>query len=232
VAFILSNDSILYVPDSSFVGNDTLWYSVCDDGVPSLCDSAMVVITVVNNIQPPIAVDDSATTQSGTPVTIGVLGNDTTFTPVTVSFCNLPANGTVVINANGSITYTPNTGYVGFDTLCYIICDDNTPQSCDTALVYITVLPPNDLFVPNLFTPNGDGDNDFFEIPGIENYPNASVLIFNRWGNEVYNRAPYQNEWNGNNNNGEPLPAATYYYILDLGDGVTTPLNGFVIIHR
>ncbi len=232
LSYILGNDSIIYIPDSLFVGTDTLWYWACDSGTPSECDSAMVVITVGCPVDPPVAVDDSTTTPYGVPVTVNVLGNDTVYGAVTVSPCNLAANGTAVFNVGGTVTYTPNDGFSGIDTLCYVICDGNTPQNCDTAYVFITVSPPRGLVIPNLFTPNGDGDNEVFEIPGIELYPNASLQIFNRWGNLVYNRDRYQNQWTGANNRGEELPAGTYYYILDLHEGDIVPLNGFVVIFR
>ncbi len=232
LSYILGNDSIIYIPDSLFVGTDTLWYWACDSGTPSECDSGMVVITVGCPVDPPVAVDDSTTTPYGVPVTVNVLGNDTVYGAVTVSPCNLAANGTAVFNVGGTVTYTPNDGFSGIDTLCYVICDGNTPQNCDTAYVFITVSPPRGLVIPNLFTPNGDGDNEVFEIPGIELYPNASLQIFNRWGNLVYNRDRYQNQWTGANNRGEELPAGTYYYILDLHEGDIVPLNGFVVIFR
>jgi len=232
LSYILGNDSIIYIPDSLFVGTDTLWYWACDSGTPSECDSGMVVITVGCPVDPPVAVDDSTTTPYGVPVTVNVLGNDTVYGAVTVSPCNLAANGTAVFNVGGTVTYTPNDGFSGIDTLCYVICDGNTPQNCDTAYVFITVSPPRGLVIPNLFTPNGDGDNEVFEIPGIELYPNASLQIFNRWGNMVYNRDRYQNQWTGANNRGEELPAGTYYYILDLHEGDIVPLNGFVVIFR
>ena len=48
----------------------------------------------------------------------------------------------------------------------------------------ITVISP--LYIPDVFTPNGDGQNDQWELRGLENYPEAQVLVFNRWGNLVF----------------------------------------------
>ncbi|MEE1944864.1 gliding motility-associated C-terminal domain-containing protein [Pedobacter sp. KR3-3] len=66
-----------------------------------------------------------------------------------------------------------------------------------------------DLFIPNLFTPNGDGNNDTFEIKGLELFAENELVIVNRWGNEVYRASGYRNNWSG-----EGLNEGTYYYLL------------------
>lgn len=65
------------------------------------------------------------------------------------------------------------------------------------------------MFIPNLYTPNGDGANDTFEIRGLELFAENDLVIVNRWGNEVYKSNNYQNNWTG-----EGLNEGTYYYIL------------------
>jgi len=65
------------------------------------------------------------------------------------------------------------------------------------------------LFIPNLFTPNGDGNNDAFEIRGLELFAQNDLIIVNRWGNQVYKSNNYRNDWTG-----EGLNEGTYYYIL------------------
>ncbi|MFA4868550.1 MAG: gliding motility-associated C-terminal domain-containing protein [Pedobacter sp.] len=65
------------------------------------------------------------------------------------------------------------------------------------------------LFIPNLFTPNGDGNNDTFEIRGLELFADNDLIIVNRWGNQVYKSDNYRNDWTG-----EGLNEGTYYYIL------------------
>jgi hypothetical protein len=142
------NGSYLYTPNNGFLGNDAFVYSICDDGVPSLCDQATVTITVYQNTdenQPPIANDDAANTLVNVPVPGNVLVNDRdpdgdnlvlNTTPVTP-----PANGSVVIQPNGNFIYTPNSGFVGVDTFVYSVCDDVNPPLCDQATVTITVRP-------------------------------------------------------------------------------------------
>jgi len=68
-----------------------------------------------------------------------------------------------------------------------------------------------DIFIPNVITPNGDGKNDRFQVIGISRYPNSSLFIYNRWGNEVYQSKNYQNTWDGHG-----LNEGTYFYLLRL----------------
>ncbi|QPH39336.1 gliding motility-associated C-terminal domain-containing protein [Pedobacter endophyticus] len=70
-------------------------------------------------------------------------------------------------------------------------------------------LPNVALSIPNLFTPNGDGNNDTFEIIGLDQFIQNSLVIVNRWGNEVYHMNNYQNNWSG-----EGLNEGTYFYLL------------------
>ncbi len=65
------------------------------------------------------------------------------------------------------------------------------------------------LAVPNVFTPNGDGLNDTFTIPGLSAYAQNDITIINRWGNEVYTKKNYNNDWTGDN-----LVEGTYFYVL------------------
>jgi gliding motility-associated-like protein len=98
--------------------------------------------------------------------------------------------------------------------------------------------------IPQIFTPNDDGIQDYFRIQCIENYPNAKIEIYNRWGQLVYNQEKYGNTqvwgttdawWGGYSNNtslgSEKLPTATYFYILYFNDG-TNPQNGFIFLSR
>lgn len=89
--------------------------------------------------------------------------------------------------------------------------NENGCQKSDTVKVFVVDKYP----VPNAFSPNNDGINDLWEIPGIDQYPNCRIFIFNRWGNQVFYSKGYQKPWNGTFK-GKGLPAATYYYTLQL----------------
>ncbi|MGB5270632.1 MAG: gliding motility-associated C-terminal domain-containing protein, partial [Eudoraea sp.] len=75
-------------------------------------------------------------------------------------------------------------------------------------------------FLFNEFSPNGDGTNDLLKINNLEDYPNNFLQIFNRYGNKIFEAQGMTdgNTWDGTRN-GEQVPAGTYYYVLDLGDG-------------
>lgn len=83
----------------------------------------------------------------------------------------------------------------------------------------------NDLAFYNIFTPNGDTQNDYFVIENIHLYPGNELSVYNRWGNEVFKKKNYDNKWNGNN-----LSDGTYYYLLKLPNGKS--FKGWVEIVR
>ena len=93
--------------------------------------------------------------------------------------------------------------------------------------------------VINEFSPNGDGLGDTLVINCIDNYPNNSLEVYNRWGNIVYKKKSYSstNEWDGTSDGrstvlqSEKLPVGTYYYVLDLGNG-SKPMVGWLYINR
>ncbi|MBL4753061.1 MAG: gliding motility-associated C-terminal domain-containing protein, partial [Flavobacteriales bacterium] len=152
----------------------------------------------------------------------------------------------VVLNATGGIGYvwSPSTN----------LTDPNTqsPTACpgETSVFYVTVTDINGcsaldsvtitiiedspvasvLSIPNTFTPNGDGKNEMWVIRTIEQFPTNVVNVYNRWGDKVFSANPYLNEWDGSSL-GKQLPDATYYYIVDLGDG-TPAFRGTITIIR
>ena len=93
-----------------------------------------------------------------------------------------------------------------------------------------------DIVVRNVLTPNGDGMNDNWIIDGIQFYPDNTVFIFNKWGDQVFDAKAYNNTWNGTRNNGEPLADGTYYYVLKLNGankaGGKNEYSGFLMIQR
>lgn len=223
-----TDGSVSFTADSSFVGIDTIAYILCDNH--GLCDTSAILVLVG-----PRANDDYTTAVLNTPISIKVLTNDVYSTNTVVAICGNPSNGSVAV-VNNTITYTPNNGYTGNDRFCYIICDTATGL-CDTAIVFI-IVQNKTLFIPQGFSPNGDGINDFWNIESIENYPNAEVTVFNRWGDEIWVSGVngYKNNatdaFAGNNKQNNPLPDATYYYVVKFNiDGVKNQA-GFLQINR
>jgi large repetitive protein len=103
----------------------------------------------------------------------------------------------------------------------------------------LNVCSPNpcEINVPQAFTPDGDGINDFFVIAGIESIPDNVITIFNRWGNIVFTTKKYDNNWAGTTNvdlkiGGEDLPTGTYFYILKTGTEEYGVIKGYVYIQR
>jgi gliding motility-associated-like protein len=84
----------------------------------------------------------------------------------------------------------------------------------DETPVTVTVIAPG-VIIPNTFTPNGDGINDYWDIPHINDFPGAEISIFNRDGQPVFHSIDYGHPFNGNYN-GKKLPVGTYYYLIDL----------------
>ncbi len=159
--------------------------------------------------EPPVAVFDRDTTNEDTPVAIIVTTNDTdtdgSIDPTTVTVTDLPSNGTVMVNpATGVITYSPNPDFDGLDTLIYQVCDNGTPLpvQCDTAIVYIVVLPLPDIAATATQTCNDNGTpsittDDYYIIeltatnadPGgsgqFEVYNGADLLATGTYGSSV-----------------------------------------------
>ena len=95
-----------------------------------------------------------------------------------------------------------------------------------------------DFAISQGFSPNGDGNNEFWYIRGAECFPTNEVVVYNRWGGLVYQTTGYDNvsrRWNGQAQGGalasnRGLPFGTYYYTINLDDG--SPLHkGYVIVH-
>jgi hypothetical protein len=139
-----ANGQILYTPTTGYIGTDSFTYTVADtDG--RISNAATVSINVVN-APPPTAVADTANDLLNQPVTISVLANDTdpagaTITPSSVTVGVAPAHGTAVAQANGTIIYTPTTGFTGTDTFTYTETDSNDETS-NPATVTVTVTTP------------------------------------------------------------------------------------------
>ena len=194
----------LFTPTTGFVGDATFEYEICDDGCPSQCDIALVVISVFDNVDPDnnniVAVPDNYGMFSDNVLVSSLVAND--YDPdgdniiINTTPISTPTNGLVVINADGTFSYTPNAGYIGTDTFEYEICDDGTPVACDQALVTINIFESNNMNstfavddasageVDNLQTGNvltndydPEGDNVLVNTTPVVNVTNGTLTL-------------------------------------------------------
>ncbi len=100
---------------------------------------------------------------------------------------------------------------------------------CEPGSASVTIII-EDLAYPTGFSPNNSGLNDRFVIKGLENSSTNEFTVFNRQGNVVYKATNYQNDWEGKNQQGIPLPEDTYYFILNVEN--TRPYKGFIVLKR
>jgi VCBS repeat-containing protein len=160
-----SDGSFAYAPNKDFQGNDTFTYTASDGTADT--EPATVTITVANVQDAPVAVDDVATVkESGPPVDINVLANDTDadgkadLDPASVKITEAPG-GTATVNADGTITFS--TDFFDDDSFEYEVCDFQ--GACDTATVNVTVTPLDEAepVDPNACTIEGTDGRDVLE---------------------------------------------------------------------
>ncbi len=220
------------------VGRDTMCVVVCNRSItPRRCDTTFIVAVVTTNVVGDtvvIANDDFDSLQRGMNKIITVYDNDTIrpgrATSLTVIRPPVKGMADTISYRDGYIKYTASRSpsACGLDSFTYRVCIGNV---CDTAQVIILVVCPDSLRTFTALSPNGDGRNDVFIIDGLQNYPNNSVCIFNRWGNQVLNVKNYQNDWSGTWN-GVNLPDGTYYYIVRDESNKAILLTGYLQILR
>ncbi|MES2681648.1 MAG: gliding motility-associated C-terminal domain-containing protein, partial [Bacteroidota bacterium] len=112
---------------------------------------------------------------------------------------------------------------VGNNSLRWTVINGVCPESTSDIVIYVDALR-----IPTGFSPNGDGINDQYVVPGMDYYDGVKFSVFNRWGGLVYHNNNYKNEWNGTNPNNEPLADDTYYYIIKISPEMD--YSGYVII--
>ena len=245
-----ANGSITFIPVANYNGAvPVINYTINDKfGVPA---SANVTITVTPVNDPPVAKDDNYTAEEQKEFAANVTDNDSDVdTPETkwsVRLISTVSHGKLVLNADGTFTYTSDYDYIGEDQFVYELCDNESPSLCDQATVTIEVGPNDDceLFVPNAFSPDGDGINEYLKVRCIYNYPDAELSVYTRAGIKIFEKKNYGNEdmwgseadawwWATTDNKwnvgGEKVATGTYVYILKLNDPKNTILKGTVFV--
>ncbi|MDG2330623.1 MAG: gliding motility-associated C-terminal domain-containing protein [Flavobacteriales bacterium] len=214
---------ISYTPNITSSGTTTIYVSQEAGG----CSSGTVAVNI-DALNSDASIGSSPDPAIGySPLTVDFTGSSTT-----TSIYNWDlGDGTSSTDQNPSNTFTTGTytviletsngGCLAYDTIIVIVEDE-----------------PVDIEVPNGFSPNGDGVNDFFVIPGLDQYPDNELIIFNRWGNEVFQSAPYNSDWDGSTTNktlrisGDKVTDGTYFFILNLNVEGIDPINGFIELRR
>ncbi len=115
-------------------------------------------------------------------------------------------------------------------TTVYVLSAKSLSSNC-TNQDTIVVIVKTKILIPTGFTPNDDNINENWVLEGIEDYPNAEVKIFNRWGGEIFTTKNYTNNPFSGKKDNATLPMGTYYYVIKTGDDVPT-LTGYVTLVR
>lgn len=181
------------------------------------CDSLITLELAVIPI-PVFEIQDTFEMVAGSTRTITLPpGYTYSWNPSTGLSCNSCPE--VVITADENITYT----ITAFNAL-------NCPFTRTIRINVRESCMPEDIELPNAFTPNGDNQNDVYTIPGLRDCE-VKITVFNRWGNIVYEESPFDNQWEGFSSTGHELPQGTYYILLESADGVTRK-TGMIDLRR
>lgn len=233
--------------------------SADDDGYETLVNTAFTLQTpgiMINDRDPD---DDDIKVYLGAANNNGSIKNNAIIQPAVKTEKFRTLHGVVTLNENGSFSYMPDKDFTGKDYYSYRIDDGDLISTYATVSIDIKA-PDNpplsqednivgpaenaDIKPDPMFSPNGDGlGNDKFVIYNIANYPDNEVLVFNRWGNEVFRVKGYNNNdriFQGVSNTGllantnVPLVDGVYYYIIyTKEDSGNTKMNkGYVILKR
>ena len=192
---------------------DTL--SVCPDTVKlctfifqisdAFCSDVDSVELLVNDL-PIVDAGEDEIALNGSVITLG--GEPTSATAVSFEW-------TPLTNLFTGEEQSPNPQIELNDELDYIVTVVDTNGCVNSDTVHVKPLP--NIFFPNGFTPNGDGVNDYWQIDLIQEFPQAVVEVYNRWGEMLFRSVGYNEPWNGLYK-GKRLPVGTYYYVIELND--------------
>ena len=146
-----ADGSILYTPNTAFSGQDTFTYTLCDDDETPNCSTATVTVTV-NDEGSPSAENDLVVIELGTSEEIiskHIDNDDLTDDATVTSIDDAGSNASISLNNDGTITYIPQTGFLGEDTFTYTICDDDPEATCSTATITVNVVEAVKFNIPD-----------------------------------------------------------------------------------
>jgi gliding motility-associated-like protein len=176
-----------------------------------------VIVVLPNTLN--IAIVDSVSLCGNTPFTLSSASSGG-YPSYSYQWFLLPNNNSISNTTSLSSTTPANEGNYPVQV---VITDSCGYQQSDIQI--INVLPPCQIEIPNVITPNGDLANDYFRIKNIEYHPNTSVTIFDRWGLKVFESTNYNNEWKG-----DGVSDGTFFYVIDVPQD--KKYSGFITVFK
>lgn len=203
----------LFTPSVAGVGPHTITYSYTD---ANGCTNSKTQVIAVNRKPVITAGPDKFMLEGGkvelTPTLDPNIVPTYTWTPA--SYLDNPAASNPVASPPDDITYT------------LTVTSDKGCKTTDDVFVKVLKAP----VIPNIFSPNGDGVHDRWEIPYLSTYPGCTIDVYNRYGQLIYHSVGYDTPWDGKVK-GSEVPVGTYYYIIDPKNG-RARMSGYVDIIR
>lgn len=216
-------------------GASYLWSNSDNTSTTSVNTGGQVIVTVSysNGCN---AADTITTTQFSSPTanfTTSPFGTSPPGSVVNFTDLSTTPTGTIVNwfwyfgdtpGVLGSTLQNPSHIYGADGNYTVILAVVNSNGCVDTIMMTYEVVSA--ISVPNIFTPNGDLDNEYLAFKNLNFFPGSALTVFNRWGNKIYESSDYKNNWNGDGHND-----GVYYFILE-NPKFDKPVTGFVQLQR
>jgi gliding motility-associated-like protein len=208
-----NNDNILSTNASVSLNSEGDYYAKVSN---EYCSSLTNIFNVtVLDPQVEIEVSPEESIQLGESVQLAVINPNADYSYAWTGDLTAIGDGEIIVN-----TPIETTDYEVTVSIAH--CENSTN-------VIVKVIQP--IIVPSMFTPNGDGLNDVWGITGLEGYSYYKLKVYNRWGTVVFDNYGDYEAWDGNAD-GKVVPAAVYYYVIELGESGDKLVKGSVTILR
>jgi len=243
------------IPPNTLLVNGTKYYATqTSNGCESIFRLA-VTVSITSCIppqnHPPVVSDLSKTTELNQPLPFEANDFTSVYTDedndrlAKIRIESVPPNGKLTLSGLivspgleilaadlGNLVFTPDLHFSGESSFRWS-ATDGKDYAITSAQVNLSIIPMN-AFIPEGFSPNGDGINDYFVIKRAGNYK-ISFKIYNRWSNKVFESDDYQNDWGGIANvgslSGKKVDAGTYFYIIDFNNGEMAKVSYITIMY-
>ena len=233
--------TISIVPVSEQAGNTTITVTVFDGSKQSSTTFALTVIDPSVDDQPPTisAIADQVIEENMDlrDVNFSVDDDLTPADQLIVSAVSsdqpLVADGDIDLfgmSNDRTLELTPQMNQAGTLTITVTVVDSGGKTASESFELQITEVGTSGNLNPhNVFSPNGDSVDDFWEVGLINQYPEYQVTIFNRYGTKVFEAKPYLNDWDGTHD-GKHLSIGAYYFVITKPDGDVVETGAITLI--